>query len=101
MFIGHFAVAFAAKKVQPKISLGTLFLAAQFPDLLWPTLLLLGVEKVVIAPNPAISIQLAFISYPYSHSLLMVLVWGVLFGIVYWLFKKNTMGAVLLGVVGS
>jgi len=41
MFLGHYAVAFAAKKVAPKISLGTLFLSAQFLDLLWPIFLLL------------------------------------------------------------
>jgi hypothetical protein len=51
VFIGHFAVGFAAKAVAPRASLGTLFLAAQFIDLLWPTLLLLGVERVQIAPG--------------------------------------------------
>ena len=50
MFVGHFAVGFAAKRVAPEVSLGTLFLAAQFIDLLWPTLLLLGVERVSIDP---------------------------------------------------
>jgi len=48
VFIGHFALGFAAKRVAPQTSLGTLFLAAQFVDLLWPTLLLLGVERVAI-----------------------------------------------------
>lgn len=43
MFIGHFGAAFGAKTLAPEVSLGTLFLAAQFPDLLWSTLLLLGV----------------------------------------------------------
>jgi len=43
MFIGHYAVAFAAKRAAPRTSLGTLFLAAQFLDLLWPVFLLTGV----------------------------------------------------------
>ena len=43
MFLGHFALAFGAKRVAPMMSLGTLFLACQFADLLWPTLVLLGV----------------------------------------------------------
>jgi hypothetical protein len=51
MFIGHFAVAFGAKPLAPKVSLGSLFLAAQFIDLLWPTLLLLGLERVQIVPG--------------------------------------------------
>ena len=50
MFIGHFGVGFGLKEAAPKVSLGTLFLAAQFIDLLWPTLLLLGIERVEIAP---------------------------------------------------
>jgi len=38
MFLGHFGVGFGAKRIVPSVSLGTLFLAAQFADLLWPTL---------------------------------------------------------------
>ncbi len=41
MFIGHFGVALAAKKVAPRASLGILILAAQFLDFLWPLFLLL------------------------------------------------------------
>ena len=43
MFLGHFGIGFGAKAAAPRASLGTLFLAAQFIDLLWPTLLLLTV----------------------------------------------------------
>jgi len=52
VFIGHFAVAFAAKRAAPELSLGTLFLAAQLADLVWPTLVMLGVESVAVAPVP-------------------------------------------------
>ena len=48
MFIGHFAAGFAAKKLAPAISLGTLFLAAQLADLIWPTLVALGIEQVEV-----------------------------------------------------
>jgi len=51
LFIGHFGVGFGAKAVARKASLGTLFLAAQFLDLLWLTLLLLGFERVEIQPG--------------------------------------------------
>ena len=50
MFLGHFAVAMAAKKVAPRPSLGTLVLAAQLADGLWPIFLLLGWERVAIEP---------------------------------------------------
>jgi hypothetical protein len=50
MFIGHFGVGFAGKKIEKSPSLGTYFLAAQWIDLIWPILLLLGIEKAEIKP---------------------------------------------------
>ncbi|MEZ4745126.1 MAG: hypothetical protein R3C41_03550 [Calditrichia bacterium] len=97
MFIGHFGVGFGAKSADRKISLGTLFLAAQFLDLLWPTFLLMGIETVRIDPGNTKMTPLDFNSYPFTHSLLMVCIWGLLFGGVFWLFKKNLRGAVVLG----
>ena len=68
MFIGHYALAFGAKRIAPMMSLGTLFLACQFADLLWPTLLILGLEVVQIDPGNTVVTPLNFVSYPYSHS---------------------------------
>jgi membrane-bound metal-dependent hydrolase YbcI (DUF457 family) len=98
MFIGHYAVGFAAKKASPGISLGWLFLAVQFLDLIWPTLLLLNIEKVDINHDPNQLTPLIFTSYPISHSLLMVIGWSILFGFIYWLIKKNIRYAVVLGM---
>ncbi|HZH67450.1 MAG TPA: metal-dependent hydrolase [Flavisolibacter sp.] len=98
MFIGHFAVGFAAKSLKSKPSLGTYFLAAQFPDLLWPTFLLLNIEKSEISQIAANPIPLSFTHYPISHSLLTVIGWGVLFALVYTLLKKNKNAAIILGV---
>jgi len=64
MFIGHFGVGFAAKRVVPRVSLGTAFLAAQWLDLLWPTFLLLGMESVRIAPGATAVTPLIFDHYP-------------------------------------
>jgi LexA-binding, inner membrane-associated putative hydrolase len=83
MFIGHIALALAAKRATPRASLATLFLAAQWADILWPIFLALGIEEVRILPDGRPFLQLDFISYPYSHSLLALAVWGLLFGIVY------------------
>ncbi len=97
MFIGHFGVAFGAKKLAPATSLGTLVLAAQFLDILWPNLLLLGIEEVRIVPGVTRVNPLDFVSYPISHSLAMALLWGVLFGIVYWLVRRYRAGAWVAG----
>ncbi len=97
MFIGHFAVGFAAKAAAPKVSLGTLFLAAQWIDLLWPTFLLLGLERVRVEPGATAVTPLVFEHYPYTHSLLAVLVWAALLALAHGLFRRDWRGAVLLG----
>jgi membrane-bound metal-dependent hydrolase YbcI (DUF457 family) len=99
MFLGHFGVAFGAKPQQPRVSLGTLFLAAQLADLVWPTLLLLGVERVNIVPHATAANALDFVHYPFSHSLLSELVGGLLLGLVYWLVNRNVKGALLVGLL--
>ncbi len=96
MFIGHFGTGLAAKKIDKKPSLGTLVLAAQFVDLLWPIFLLFGFEQVKIEPGNTALTPLNFVSYPISHSLLGAFVWAMLFGLVYFLIKKNYKSSILL-----
>ena len=81
MFLGHYAVALAAKRAAPQTNLGVLIAAAQFIDLLWPVFLLIGVEHVRIAPGNTAFTPLAFDDYPISHSLAMSCVWGVVAGV--------------------
>jgi hypothetical protein len=95
MFLGHFGVALAAKKAAPKTSLGTLVLAAQFADMLWPIFLLLGWEQVRIVPGDTRVTPLEFVSYPYSHSLLAQLLWGAALGIAYFAFRREARGALV------
>jgi hypothetical protein len=99
MFIGHFGVAMAAKRVAPRPSLGTTILAAQWADVIWPLLVLLGLEGVHIAPGITEVTPLDFVSYPYSHSLLADLVWAALFAVVYGSLRKDWRGAVWLAVL--
>jgi hypothetical protein len=81
MFVGHFGLAFAAKRAAPRSSLATLFAATAFLDIAWPVLVLLGIEKVRIAPGITAFAPFDFVSYPWSHSAAMALVWSVLFGV--------------------
>jgi hypothetical protein len=83
MFLGHFGLAFASKKAAPAVSLGMLFVAAQLADLLWPVLVLAGVERVEILEGITAVTPLDFVSYPYSHSLVTLIAWGVALGFAY------------------
>src|SRR3954470_19507837 len=83
MFIGHLALGFAAKRAAPRVSLAVLFSAAQLADILWPVLIALGVEQVRIVPGFTAFTPLDFVSYPYSHSLVFLIAWGVALGVVY------------------
>ncbi len=83
MFIGHFAVGFAGKRVAPRAPLAALFFAALFADILWPVLVAIGAEHVRIAPGDTVMTPLEFVSYPWSHSLLMLIIWGALFSAFY------------------
>ena len=80
MFVGHMAVAIAAKRLTRKTSLGWLIGAATAADLLWPFLLLAGTERVRIEPGATAFTPLVFESYPWSHSLIMLVLWGLLLG---------------------
>ncbi len=99
MFIGHFALAFAAKRVAPSVSLGTLFLAAQLADLVWPNLVLLGLEKVEVAPGNTAVTPLNFVSYPYSHSLVALVLWAALFAAMHRLIQRR--GGVVPWLLGA
>jgi membrane-bound metal-dependent hydrolase YbcI (DUF457 family) len=99
MFLGHYALAFGAKRVAPAVSLGTLFMACQFADLLWPTLVMLGLEIVEIDPGNTLVTPLNFVKYPYSHSLVMLLVWSVVFTLLYFAIRRGRAGAITVGVL--
>lgn len=98
MFIGHFALACAAKRAAPATSLGALFFAAQFLDLLWPLLVLAGIERLALAPEGTV-FPLVFEHYPWSHSLLMTLAWSAAVGGGYWLLRRDRRGALAVGLL--
>jgi hypothetical protein len=99
VFVGHFALAYAAKRVSPRSSLGTLFAAAQLPDLVWPWLTLAGVERATIAPGDTAFTPLRFDSYPVSHSLVAVALWGAAFGALHFWRKRRAGDAAVLALL--
>ena len=99
MFLGHFGVALAAKKVAPRPSLGTLVLAALLVDGIWPVFMLLGLEKVEIVPGITAVTPLLFVEYPYTHSLAAAVLWGALVAAAYFLFRRDRAGALWLAAL--
>ncbi len=98
MFIGHYAVALAAKKARPAVSLAMLFVAAQLVDLLWPVFLLVGVENVRIDPGNTAFTPLDFYNYPFTHSLVFSIVWSIVLAGIYWLWKRDSKGSAIIGL---
>ena len=99
MFIGHYAVALATKKAVPNVSLGTLILSAQLADLIWPVLLLLGLEHVRIDPGNTALTPLDFYDYPISNSLIGSIFWSIIMGVIVYIFLKEFRTSLILGLV--
>jgi len=97
MFIGHAAVALAAKPLAPRINLGVALVAAYWVDLVWPVFLLAGIEQVRIDPGNTAFTPLDFVHYPWTHSLAAAIVWSVLFFLVTLNLGKRE--ALLLGLL--
>jgi len=93
MFIGHFAVALGAKRVAPRASLGTLVAAAQLIDLVWPALVLAGLEVVRIDPGNTATTPLDFVSYPFTHAASSVLLWAAAFGALHYGRRRDRAAA--------
>ena len=103
MFLGHYGVALALKRAEPKLSLGTLFVAVQLADLLWGVFLLAGWEQVRIDPGYTAVTPIQFIEYPISHSLFGMAMWALVGAAVYYSWptrdtSRHWQAAALVGV---
>src|SRR6476660_1509617 len=83
MFVGHYSVAFAVRTEQNKIPLWVLFVAVQFLDYIWATLVLLGIEKLRVIKGFTAGSMLDSYFHPYSHSLITAILWSVVAALVY------------------
>jgi len=86
MFVGHYSVAFAAKSDRNKIPLWVLFIAVQFLDYIWATLVLLGIEKLRVIKGFTAGSMLDSYFHPYSHSLIGAIAWSCVAGLAYKIF---------------
>ena len=99
MFIGHYALGLAAKRLAPRTSLGTLFVAPTLADLLWPVFLLLGWERVSPSGVTNPFLTLTFDAYPVSHSLLALIGWSALYALLYRARTGYGRGAIVVGLL--
>ena len=83
MFVGHYSVAFACRTERNKIPLWVLFIAVQFLDYIWATLVLLGIEKLRVIKGFTAGSMLDSYFHPYSHSLITALIWSVVAALIY------------------
>jgi hypothetical protein len=86
MFVGHYSVAFAAKSERNRIPLWVLFIAVQFLDYIWATLVLLGIEKLRVIKGFTAGSMLDSYFHPYSHSLITAVLWSSVAAIGYKVF---------------
>jgi len=102
MFVGHLAVALGVRRVAPRVPLAPLVAGSYGLDLLWPMLLLFGLERVRIEPGATAFTPLVFEHYPWSHSLAMALVWAVGAGLLAgrW-FRSRAAGMAIAVMVAS
>lgn len=98
MFIGHFAIALAGKRLAPSVSLATWFASVQLVDLLWPIFLLAGLEHVRIAPGITRFTPLDFYDYPITHSLVGAAAWAAVFAGIWLMARRDSRIATLLAV---
>ncbi len=101
MMHAHIAVGMAAKRIAPRVSLGTLIFAGIFADLLLSVLLLAGVEHLRIAPGFTAVVPMDLYDYPYSHGLLHSMVWSILLGVGYFAWKRDARGSIVVALVAA
>lgn len=96
MFVGHLAIGFAAKRIEPRVSLGTAVLASMVSDLLWAIFLIAGIEHVQFKPARGAGNYFAAANIALSHSLLMDMIWAALFALAYFWWRRDRRGAWVL-----
>ena len=97
MLIGHYGASLLLRRAEPRLSVSSLFVAAQALDIVWSLLVLVGVERLRIVPGITATNSLDLVWMPYSHSLIAATVWGlVTLFLCRWGFRLRLRQALLL-----
>ena len=96
MFVGHFSAGLLGKRAAPRVSLGTLVLAAIVADILFPILVLGGIERADIGSGRGAANYFHAIDIGFSHSLATTAVWGALIGGAYFWRRRDRRGSLVL-----
>lgn len=89
MFVGHFAAAFVLKGKENNASLGMLFLATQFVDILYFPFALIGLEKMTFVDGYT-EVNNFQMEFPFTHGLVGTLFWSILVYLLYYYgIKRN------------
>jgi|SRR5210317_777934 hypothetical protein len=99
MFVGHYAASLALKRFEKRVSLGVLFLAVQFVDIVFFPLVLLGIERLNIVENFTQSTHFELEYMPFTHSLVAFLIWASLaYAFFRWVIVKSNSVAIVVAL---
>ena len=99
MFVVHYAASLVLKRFEKRASLGVLFLAVQFVDIVFFPLVLLGIERLNVVENFTQSTHFELVYMPYTHSLVAFLIWsGLAYAIFRWIIVKSHSVAVVVAL---
>lgn len=106
MFVGHYTAAFALKGKVKDTSLGMLFIATQFVDILFFPFVVYGIEKMRFVEGFTAVNDFDMYFYPFTHGLVGSVVWAAIFYAVYYFIiakgsinRKAIAWAMALGVL--
>ncbi len=89
--IAHVGVGLAAKRVAPRLPLWILLVAAWAIDIIWAVFFFAGIEHL---PGPEVSS-----TNPYSHGLLMAVIWSALAGLIAGRLSREPRTGAILGLL--
>ena len=89
--IAHIGLGFAAKKVLPAVNVVVLIVAAELIEIIFMALWAIGIEHPPDAGIPPYS--------PYTHSILMGLVWSGLAALIFFLIHRKSKISLVIGLL--
>jgi hypothetical protein len=101
MFVGHYGVSFAARRLDRRVPLWVWFVAVQWMDIVWSVLVLLGIEKLRIVPGFTQANALDLYYMPYTHSLPGSIVLSFALGAIVALFIPGNRATTVLVVAAA